>query len=125
MTTWWSGKRKEINDGAGLCSPGRWPPCRRAPPASPYTPLVSARLRALLRRSFPDMQKVVFSLCLGRYQCSPFSEAFVKEARACMAVSLIEQEEGLKKGPLMDLTPGQPFFLHLLAAAARLAGDPD
>ena len=71
------------------------------------------------------MEKVALALALGRYTESPFPEAFLREARACATVTLIEQEQDLEASTLLHLEPGQPFFLHLLAAMARQAGDPD
>ena len=66
-----------------------------------------------------DLRKEAFHLALGRLQGSPFSERALQQLRERWAQLLPSPASA------MELTEGQPFFLHLLAQTLEVMEDPD
>jgi hypothetical protein len=66
-----------------------------------------------------DLRKEAFHLALGRLQGSPFSERALQQLRERWAQLLLSPASAL------ELTEGQPFFLHLLAQTLEVMEDPD
>ena len=75
---------------------------------------------ALLKDHFKDPLLVAYALALGRYKESPFSPDLLAEgrrrAKAVLGATGVQHDVPVH---------GQPFYLHLLALAARVLGDPD
>ena len=74
------GKVRDFDDGAGLCSPGRWRPDRRNPERSGLALCLRDRLFGLLRDT--DLKALFFSLAAGKLTLPPFSDELMLHARA-------------------------------------------
>jgi hypothetical protein len=119
LTTRWGGKRKPYHDGAGLCSPMRWPPEDR--------PRVLAKTLPGLQQAFMDIvselphhDRGVYLIATGNATSSPFTPQQVNRARDALAAALeLPPEEAA------FVAPNQPFHLRLLSATLFKIGDPD
>ena len=123
-----SGRERSFEGGAGLCSPGRWRPQDRAPPAWPGINLIRAKLLLRLTREHTCLKSLVMKISAGEFKECPFSAELLDDGRAIMCDVLELSSHRLARRPREELlTPpeGQPFYLHLLAEVARRAGDPD
>jgi hypothetical protein len=117
------GGSREIHDGAGLCSPGRW-----APEARRYPTGVTEELCGLLAASLPmvygtgDFKNLVFKLAAGKQTTSPFTGSEVEKVRG-EVVDLLN----LAGHPTSRRTGDrdQKIHIRLLQALLRAAGDPD
>jgi len=116
-------KKRELQDGGGLCSPGLWPPGKRrhveAPIVTAYREDALASLRSLgvdaVKRSFA-------TLATGKAVVSPFGERIVSGLRSRL------EERFRQAGVDCGQQPGdeaQPVHIRLLAAMLANAGDPD
>lgn len=114
---------KEITDGLGLCSPGRWKPQARGTLSSKeqleHAEQVRSIIFDLVKHEISDTRKASFQLALGHFTESPFTEPALNEARRRIASLVTDAETGLQ------VPDRQPFFLHLLAQSLRILGDPD
>ncbi len=117
-----------MRDGAGLCSPGIWPPERRTRPSSPaLTALAAALKRAIVRlpESAGFSSEDLFDrLSKGECTQNPFPQPVIEDLRA-YAEQLLERE-GMRgaAAPRPHDRP-QPVRVRLLEALLKLAGDPD
>ena len=120
----WSGKIREMHDGGGLCSPGRWLPARRK--ICSWEPLrsVSEKLSVLLEQSLGEPAKVCLKLACGKFDESPFSDKLVAEGRRVIAEE-IAKDSTFSVEELLEVQADQPFLLRLLGEGLRLMGDPD
>ena len=116
-----AGKRRDLVDGAGLCSPGRWAPDKRGlEQASGISANLRIRWLKLLGKHL-DVKKTVCTLATNRCTQSPFGNELVQEAREAWLQVL--HEKGAKRASLGDV-PGQLLKLKCLGPHAE-AGDPD
>ena len=120
----WSGKKRELHDGGGLCSPGRWLPPRRK--ICSWKPLrsVSERLSALLLKSLGEPAKVCLKLACGKSSDSPFPDELIAEGRLLLAEE-IAKDSVFSVDQLLEIQQDQPFLLRLLGEGLRLMNDPD
>ena len=124
MSVFWSGKQREMHDGAGLCSPGRWPPERRKMNSSNFCLMLRFRFKLLLRKHLTNHREVILKLAVGKFDSSPFPDLLIEEARADWFKTL--REDDCKDSEIMDqVQPNQPFFLVAIRESLRLSGDPD
>ena len=119
----WAGKRRELHDGAGLCSPGRWPPGRRAEPGRLARRLREGLLKILLAH-IRDPHRVVYALACSHFKASPFTDDLLGEARAFW-FRVLAEEGGVPVEELELMPEYQPFYLRALAETLRIFGDPD
>ena len=122
VSRWHARQPSSFNDGCGLCSPGRWPPCRRNFQSGECEVLI--RELAKLVQDFtheviPDPQRTFFALALGKLQAAPFSESQMQELRTRWFKLLPAPSEAAR------VPEGQPFFLRAIAQTARLMGEED
>ncbi|CAE7363410.1 unnamed protein product, partial [Symbiodinium sp. CCMP2456] len=114
---------RELVDGFGLCSPGRWRPLARDARASSSEWEHAEKLRGVLleavRTTIKDPRATAYALATGRMQASPFSREVVQRVRTQLANLLPDPEAALR------MPPGQPFMLHLLSQSLEVLGDPD
>ena len=119
----WGGRAKPFVDGFGLCSANRWRPEDRGAYLSMEAQQMGRKLKELLQEfvvsQIGDLRKEAFHLALGRLQGSPFSERALQQLRERWAQLLLSPASAL------ELTEGQPFFLHLLAQTLEVMEDPD
>ena len=119
----WGGRSKPFVDGFGLCSANRWRPEDRGAYLSMEAQQMGRKLKELLQEfvvsQIGDLRKEAFHLALGRLQGSPFSESALQKLRERWAQLLPSPSSA------MELTEGQPFFLHLLAQTLEVMEDPD
>jgi len=116
-------RRRELQDGGGLCSPGLWPPSRRrhaeAPVVSAYREDALAAIRGL---GSGAVKRAFATLATGRATCSPFEVNVVAGLRHRLEERL--RIQGVDCAPL----PGdeaQPVHVRLLSALLKDAQDPD
>lgn len=119
LSTRWAGKRKPFHDGAGLCSPFRWPPEDRPKTARDKFPGLLERLRDIVLQ-VASPSAAIFRLATGNGVHSPFTEEQVRAARSAVA-----EATGLSAELAERVVEHQPFHLHLLSAFLEKAGDPD
>ena len=108
---------RELVDGFGLCSPGRWRPLQRGRLCT-GTELDHARSVQEALCGFV-LSEAAFALASGHLKASPFSDAGLGRLRKSLAALLPDPELALEH------TPGQPFWLHLLHQSLVILGDPD
>ena len=113
--------KREIVDGFGLCSPGRWTPAARERLTDPAQTGHAKAIRDILERfvleQLGDVKKFAFMLATGKILCSPFSEEALSGLR--IAATLIDPAGAL------EVPERQPFYLFLLAQSLQILGDPD
>ncbi len=120
-------KERTLCDGAGLCSPGRWPPWRR-PVVRDWRVLAirGALARAVLTLDGPDgrgIEALFTALSNGEVLDSPFPHDLVTNLTT-YAESLFDDDEqgGARERP-GDVA--QPVRIRLVQALLRAVGDPD
>ena len=114
---------RELVDGFGLCSPGRWRPLQRGRLCSgselQHALSVQEALRTFVTTELGDLKKAAFALASGHLKTSPFSESSLGRLRNTLARMLPDPELAGER------TAGQPFWLHLLHQSLVILGDPD
>ena len=122
LTVYTNGRPRPFADGAGLCSPGRWPPEKRRnhPLTWPKAELLHDCLKALLSKSL-DVKKVVCELAVGRYVSTPFGSELLEQGRMLCSTAIDMQHDQ----QLAEVADGQCFRLRLIGAMLRKAEDPD
>ncbi len=119
---------REIHDGAGLCSPGRWPPERRSPPTAWTIKAFGAALRrevvALTSSAGLGAEAVFDKLATGGFQDSPFPPARTQALRAYARELLAGDGLAALAEPRVGDRP-RPVNVRLLQALLTAAGDPD
>ena len=114
---------RELIDGFGLCSPGRWRPLARDATATSHEWGHAEAIRELLhktvRKAIKDPRAAAFALATGRLKVSPFDDSTIREVRSQIAAMLPDPTAA------MEVPPGQPFMLHMLSQSLEVLGDPD
>ncbi len=119
---------RDMHDGAGLCSPGRWPPERRAAVKAWTIGALGAAFRREVAR-FPltagrGAEAIFDSLARGHVEASPFPQ----EATSSLLqyASDLLADEGRPGAELsQEGDRAQPIRIRLLEALLTPAGDPD
>ena len=115
--------KRQFADGFGLCSPGRWVPAAREKLASKQEAEHARRLRELIGRfvdeKVRDVREASFRLATGKLKEPPFSQADMDQLRRDVA-GILDDSVGA-----LEVPPGQPFFLRVLAQSVRVLGGPD
>lgn len=124
MNATWSGKTRELHDGAGLCSPGRWLPQNRKPCKWTQIGTLASKLSRLLEESLGEPAKICFGLACGKFSESPFSQKLILEGRRLVAEEVAMQSK-FSVEELLQVQEFQPFLLRLIGEGLRLMGDPD
>ena len=114
------GKERFFHDGAGLCSPGRWPPEARALEVEGP----SKRLRVELLKILVSLpyQMILAKLAANKFDQCPFGEEVVAKGRKIWA-DILQEFSGKRPGVAPE--PGQCMLLECLGLHLKLAGDPD
>ena len=110
--------QRPFHDGAGLCSPGRWLPEKRARDA------IAQKLHDELMNVLSatgDLVRLACRLATGSVKECPFSEELLEQGRSIIR-SILKVD---KDKYCYAAEPGQPFLLALAAHMARVLGDPD
>ena len=124
LMTWKKGQPRELADGGGLCSPGKWPLNRRRYENGE----ASSELRAVILKALDSLgdgsaqRRLVFELAAGRFGVSPFPEEMVSGVRRDWAAMLAARGHPRSPSPV-DMP--QSIDMRLLEAVAAAAGDPD
>ena len=115
--------KRQFTDGFGLCSPGRWAPAAREKLANEQEAGHAKRLREIIGRfvdeKVKDVRKASFRLATGKLEEPPFKQDELDQLRREVAGALSDPAGAL------EVPPGQPFYLHLLAQSLKALGDPD
>ena len=117
--------RRLLADGAGLCSPGQWPPEQRHPPtgiAARINDALMFELAALGRNRPGGLSGMLADLTSGRLTDSPFPEEATQRLRDY--VGELSKGVDVPTDPSQDLQP-QPVDVLLLGRVLKLLGDPD
>ena len=122
-------KRVEVQDGAGHCSPGRWPRETRKLPESPCLQTFRGFLVDALRKWEADLgvkginlRNFVLMIAGGKVLKTPFGADFIEETRRGLTDILRQhgfdtvEKEGDRK---------QSIKIRLLQSFLRACGDPD
>ena len=125
---------RDFVDGAGLCSPGRWPIDRRILPED----FTSKRLRRIIHEGLVtaiermritenddklDAKKILVKLAMGLYPASPFDQATVEDVRAHLRSACKEAGHGdglPREGDVVQL-----FEVRLIQSLLSAFQDPD
>ena len=117
-----AGRARDFHDGAGLCSPLRWPP--------PYRNIDTSGLSKDLRDGFIklldsaiDVKRLLFTLACGKVKNNPFPDSLITEGRRLWFDILEKYSRGPK--PSEYPAEGQPIYLEGLQTQLCLSGDPD
>jgi hypothetical protein len=125
LLTRWSGRPRAFHDGAGLCSPGRWPPHRRRPlPGGGAARLVRDAILAAVRK-LPDPDRLVYRLATGNQKVSPFPDEMLAALRRDVACLLAERFPGTTSDSYLIVHDYQPFYLNMLSGIMQDINDPD
>ena len=120
-------KTSPFHDGAGLLSPGRWNPENRIYPGKEFENLRSGLLDYALNHfgNQENLQHACLRLAVSKQNI--FDESLVSALRKYVAnwcVSHGSNEERNAES-LLEIDEGQPFYLKLLKAVLKAAGDGD
>jgi hypothetical protein len=120
-------RQRPLCDGAGLCSPGQWPPWDRPVSRDPRVlALRSAILRAVQSLDGSDgrgIDRLFASLAQGEVSESPFSEALLADLAGYAEALFDTDGHGGARARPADVP--QPVRVRLLQAILRAVGDPD
>ena len=110
---------RDMVDGAGLCSPGRWKPgARRLPDVGG----LASDLGGILATMRIDGRRKMFALACGQGGECPYPAEAIRKGRVAV------QQWAVKRGfPVDDQADDvdQPVRIRLLQAFLRAVGDPD
>ena len=110
---------RQFEDGAGLCSPGRWPPHRRRLPAVGDLAL---QLVSAMGLNLDDWSNTIFAMLAGKLKSSPFKPEEVAKGREFLTSWVTEA--GFPPTPTKkDIQQGPQ--IRLLQAFMRACADPD
>jgi len=116
-------RRRELQDGGGLCSPGLWPPERRRHAAAPIVEAFRNDALASLRSLGAATVKRAFAtLAAGKATSSPFGPGLVEGLRHRLEVRFLSQGQACQQ---QGGDEDQPVRVRLLAALLADAQDPD
>jgi hypothetical protein len=82
LTTSTAGRVRDFEDGCGICSPGRWPPARRAEQKSEAVTKIREALTGCLQKT--DYRALLLKLATGKFEDCPFSDDLVQQARLAL-----------------------------------------
>ena len=116
-----AGKTKPFHAGAGLCSPGRWPPERRQLETSGLSARLYMRWMRCLDSTI-DVRRAFFTLAAGKAEASPFPPAALEAGRKIWREEL---ETRLGQAIQPDPPEKQCMHLHSIHAHLKCVGDPD
>ena len=119
LTTRWGGRRRPFHDGAGLCSPFRWPPEDRPQALQEKSPALIEALRGIVLE-LQDPVKSICKMATRHATASPFSEEQLRRARAAFSSMIGMAEDQAEK-----VVEFQPFHLDLLGGVLQYISDPD
>ena len=119
-------RRREIVDGAGLCSPGKWPPWERPTQGSAairdVREIILGALHGLRNSDCGSPEQIFGRLAAGQLERSPFGEAWLSELRERVSrrLELAGHEVRMRSDDR-----AQRLEIRLLAAVLRESGDAD
>ena len=119
LTTRWGGKCRPFHDGAGLCSPFRWPPEDRPLILAEKAPSLLKELRDIVLEVH-DPVKITCRMATRNATSSPFTADQIRRARAAFATAI-----GMPTEQAEQVVPFQPCYLSLLGGVLKFIGDPD
>ena len=119
---WCMGRKRDFEDGGGLCSPGRWTPSQRRVPQHDMGPLIY-KLKLVYAGALEvknlDPVKFTLKLALGQLEKNPFDEKYLVLARDDIKGHLILEDSECQ------VAKGQNHFLGILSMVMKGFGDPD
>eukprot|EP00435_Cladocopium_sp_Y103_P027686 s1708_g6.t2 len=98
LLAYYKGETRPINDGAGLCSPGRWPPSRRNEPSSMEEKALQAVFKSLYlkwladKESHGDPIELFWKMAAGKMAESPFANSMA-DLRSQLDAKLLSMGE--------------------------------
>ena len=116
-------RARELRDGGGMCSPGRWPPWRRR--LQPRAEEVAELLNTILDEAVADYGKafevrLVSSLACARVEADPLRDL---DGRARVALEKLLAKSGFGRDGRPN-HPGAEVDFELTAALAKYLGGP-
>ena len=112
-------RQRNLEDGLGLCSPGRWRPKNRT---LPELDDINKGFLVALGLDWGSWSTTVTKMMLGRVEASPFTEAQICAGHSYLEKWVQRRGQSAGAGP-KDRAQGPK--IRLLQAFLRLAGDPD
>ncbi|MDE0916488.1 MAG: hypothetical protein OSB57_15045 [Planctomycetota bacterium] len=121
-------KTRDFVDGAGLCSPGRWPKVHRHLPTTNIaeelqTILIKGLLRAERGMPGKSFKATLAAIVGGKLEHSPFAAKLIEEIRSDLRIALLGA--GFGDGLPREGDRVQHFEVRLIQALLRAFGDPD
>ena len=114
-----------FSDGAGLCSPGLWPPERRLPATGIESLLHDAfgyELKRLDKTYAGGLDRLMADLAAGRLENDPFPPAATRRLRDFAWDATAHSRCALEEG---EVAQPQPILVLLLGSVLKAMGDPD
>ena len=120
------GSKAELEDGCGLCSPGRWPLSVRWLPGGRTLDLARGLLDEAMARweaeLSPSLERLTATAAAGKLASSPFDQTLVEDFRAALIEAL--ESQGFRARPRSADRP-QPLQIRLLQGLAQASKDPE
>ena len=122
---------RDFVDGAGLCSPGRWPVKQRVLPDDYTCKRISKVLKEGLQKCVKamkeedpkmDVKYLLVRLALGQYAASPFDSVILQYILDDLRI--ICKQAGHGDGLPLDGDVVQPFEVRLIQRLLSAFGDP-
>ena len=116
------GSHRLLYDGAGLCSPGLWPPERRKPDTPGAQVFAKTLQQELDLLGEKQTAKLFADLAGSKLSADPFPEAGTARILACLTGIA---DQGYLQSPPKGEPQKQPIRVRLIGALLHAFGDPD
>ena len=124
------GRARDIHDGAGLCSPGRWPPGQRRLPSTPSLARTTKSMEEFLvawetslqQEGKGSLRHCLLAAACGHLTCSPFPKGPLDTLREKVRADMVAEGFG---GLPVEGDREQTIDVRLLQALLRASADPD
>ena len=117
-------QEQPLEDGAGLCSPGRWAIKDRNLPQE-FSDAVLPKMERILEhwgaRKYGGLKRLVFVMATGKLKDSPFPAMVIRQLKDVVKTEVARITGSKEWGTAVD----QPIDVRFLQQALKATGDPD